>query len=443
MPILLFVLLCSGLLAQGPDPAAMAAEARQAMAAARYPQAADLYRKVVALLPKVAGLRLNLGLALFQSGKYTEAAAQLRTALQLEPGLAPAGMLLGLCHAKLGEPALALPLLERAHQADPRNPIVLLELADAHFALGRNAEAARLFEQVTVMQPANPLAWRGLGLSLTESAQELFAKLPPDGAEALTLAAKAKLARQEPKAAFQLLQRALAANPAFGPAHAALAELYRAQGQAAWAETAAAKAGPGNPAFLAVAEASQKALEALGRLEALGPSAELFETQAESARAAGDYPAAVAALRRALATRPSSAPLERNLARALFQNKEYEEALPLLAKYKLKLELGTAFVELGRPAEAIPQLLGQKTPAAQAQLGRAYLATGQAAKAVPTLRAGLAADSDGSIHFQLARALQRTGQPAQAAEMDRISQQIRERKSADQSALGDVEITPP
>jgi Tfp pilus assembly protein PilF len=100
-------------------------------------------------------------------------------------------------------------------------------------------------------------------------------------------------------------------------------------------------------------------------------------------------------------------------------------------------------VESGRAAEAIPHLLAIRTAAAQAQLGRAYLETDQPAKAIGPLRAGLVTDADGSLHFQLARALQRTGAAAQAREMDRMSQEIRQQRAREQEALGAVTITPP
>lgn len=439
----LLVLMTVSALAQPAGPAALAAEARQQLAARNYPRAAAIYRQLIAQMPNVAGLRLNLGLALFQAGDHRAAAGELQTALKMEPGLTAASILLGVCHAKLGEPALAIPPLERAAKAQPDNALVLLELADANYSTGRLAPAIEQFRKLTQLQPANPLAWRGLGLSLSEHSQALFQKLPPRSAEALTLLGRAKLEQQEPKAAFQFLRQAIDRDPSFGPAHGYLAELYRRSGRDDWAAAAAAKAGPGGGVFAEVVAASEQALEALGKLEALGPSAELFETQAEAARARGAYPEAVDALRKALAVKKGNAVLERSLARALFLNRNYEEAIPLLTKYKMSYELGAALVESGRPAEAIPHLLTIRTPAAQAQLGRAYLETDQPAKAVAPLRAGLAADTDGAVHFQLARALQRTGAAAQAREMDRLSQEIRQQRAQEQEALGAVVITHP
>jgi tetratricopeptide (TPR) repeat protein len=442
MRILTLLLLPLPLLAQPASPADLAGKARQAMAASQFDQAARLYRQLIAQMPNVGGLRMNLGLALFQSGQHRPAAAEFQAALQLDPALAPAVLMLGLCHAKLGEPLLALPLLERARQADPDNPIVLLELADAHFATGRFATAHPLFARLAELQPANPAAWRGAGLSLTEHSQALFTKLPPESPEALTLLARARLAAHEPKAAFRLLQQALGRNPAFGPAHASLADLYQQSGHPDWAASARAKAGPGTGVFAEIESASAAALAAFARLAALGPSPELHETEAEAARARGAYPEAVAAFKKAIALK-SSPHRERGLARALFQNRNYEEAIPLLRKWKMNYELGESLLETGQPAEAIPCLLPLRTPAAQAALGRAYLAAGQPAKAIAPLRAALSIDSDGSLHFQLARALQRTGAAAQSKEMDSLSQQIRQQKAASQQAADTVQITPP
>ena len=225
----------------------------------------------MAQLPKSGGLRLNLGLALFNAGKHRAAASEFQTALRLEPGLAPAAMMLGLCHAKLDEPVLAIPLLERAFKAEPGNAVVLLELADSYYATGRFEPAVEHFQRLTVLQPANPVACRGLGSSLTGQSQASFGKLAPDSAVALTLLARARLAEEEPKAAFSLLSQALSRNPAFGPAHGSLAGLYSKTGHADWAASLA-KAGPGGGIFAEVVTASERALEAFGRLESLGPS---------------------------------------------------------------------------------------------------------------------------------------------------------------------------
>ena len=103
-------------------------------------------------------------------------------------------------------------------KAEPGNAVMLLELAVSYCATGRFGPAVEHFQRLTVLQPANPMAWRGL-------------ELAPDSAEALL--ARARLAAEEPKAAFSLLSQVLARNPPFGPAHGHLAELYTKTGHAA------------------------------------------------------------------------------------------------------------------------------------------------------------------------------------------------------------------
>ena len=429
--LLVFAVALAG---QAVDPAALSQQAGRAMAAGQFEAAAGLYRQLVGQLPKVGGLRMNLGLALFQAGKHREAAGELAAALRLEPGLAPAAMMLGLCHAKLGEPLAAIPLLERALRAEAGNAVVQLELADAYYAVGRYASAVEGFRRLTALRPADPVAWRGLGLSLTGHSQELFGKLAPTSAEALTLLARARMAADEPKAAYRLLRQALERDPAFGPAHGYMAELTG---------KASSQAGPGTGAFLAVVAASDEALAAYGRLAALPPSVALYETEAEAAQARGAHVEAVAAWRKALRLAPGKAGLERGLARALFAARNFEEALPVLRKHGLSYELGAALLETGKAAEAVGHLVNLRTPAGQAALGRAYLALDQPTKAIGPLRAALATDTDGSVHFQLARALQRTGAAEQAREMDRVSQQIRQARADEQAALDAVVIGTP
>jgi thioredoxin-like negative regulator of GroEL len=69
---------------------------------------------------------------------------------------------------------------------------------------------------------------------------------------------------------------------------------------------------------------------------------------------------------------------------------------------------------------------------------------GDAPQAIPHLKAVLDADDDGSVHAQLARAYQMTGETEQAREMLEKSEEIRKaaetrRRDRDEQ----LEITPP
>ena len=115
----------------------------------------------------------------------------------------------------------------------------------------------------------------------------------------------------------------------------------------------------------------------------------------------------------------------------------------------MDFELGFALLETGKAAGAIPLLeraaRGSRLSAeVNAALGRAYLAAGEPAKAIAPLKAALDSDQDGSLHFQLARAYQRSGQTALAQAMDRESQALRRQKDARGERMSqEREITPP
>src|SRR5262249_26321633 len=77
-------------------------------------------------------------------------------------------------------------------------------------------------------------------------------------------------------------------------------------------------------------------------------------------------------------------------------------------------------------------------------LGRAYLESGAAAKAIPALQAALETDTDGSLHFQLARAYRATGQPDLASAAVARFQELRKSSEADaQSLREEFQILPP
>jgi tetratricopeptide (TPR) repeat protein len=72
--------------------------------------------------------------------------------------------------------------------------------------------------------------------------------------------------------------------------------------------------------------------------------------------------------------------------------------------------------------EAVPYLeaalkLNPKQLPAHASLGLCYGRLNEMPKAIPHLKAALELDRDGSLHYQLARAYQATGQPALAKTM--------------------------
>src|SRR5437868_5389114 len=68
----------------GPE---LAEKAAQAMQAGTYPTAEDLYSQLSKLMPEVAEVHSNLGLARYYQKKFTAAEPEFRAALRLKPDL--------------------------------------------------------------------------------------------------------------------------------------------------------------------------------------------------------------------------------------------------------------------------------------------------------------------------------------------------------------------
>ena len=116
---------------QSVDATALAQEASAAMRARDFGTAERIYRQLAGLFPEEPGLALNLGLALYSSGKFPTAIEQLDRFLEARPDHAPAWLLVGMSYQKLDNPSKAIDPLRRTVMLDPRNNIARLELADA------------------------------------------------------------------------------------------------------------------------------------------------------------------------------------------------------------------------------------------------------------------------------------------------------------------------
>lgn len=94
-----------------------------------YTEAIKYYKQAMALNPRMPGLRLNLGLALFKAGDYPQTIAELEPLLKAQPEDQQLTILIGMSHYGLGQFAEASPLLKRASAQDPQNLALLLTLA--------------------------------------------------------------------------------------------------------------------------------------------------------------------------------------------------------------------------------------------------------------------------------------------------------------------------
>jgi len=226
-------------------------EARQE----HYSEAVPLYRKALALNPKMSGLRLNLGLALFKGGELKQAILEFKPLLKSQPPGSDQAqrltILIGMAHYGLGEYAAAVPYLKQAAAADAQNIQLRLALAHSclwskqyqcvldtyHEILALNAESAEAdmlagealderknqwaaieqFRAAVKANPREPEVHFGLGYLLwtqmqyPEAASEFQAELAnnPNHVQALIYLGDAEMHLKHPETARPLLENAL------------------------------------------------------------------------------------------------------------------------------------------------------------------------------------------------------------------------------------------
>ncbi len=483
--ITLLLPLTWALAAQSPELVAKSRQASEHMAAGRFEAAIPLYEELVRAIPGNAGLLLNLGMARHMAGRDREAVGPLEAALKIQPEMPPAWYLLGASHLGLGEAAKAAPYLRKAVQAMPDNPNVRRRLADALRALGSWREAAVEFQALTELQPDSPAAWLGLGESyeaLAGSAFEDLAKLAPESGHLFALLGEARAKEKQYAAAFYFYRQALAKQSELPGLHSALAEIYRATGHPDWAaveqerakrlppldcsrdklacefrdgryrEIVAATDGlkTAGALYWRIRACNEMAGRAFQRLARLPPSVEFYEFLARMHRIQRRPLDAAEQWRAALKLAPNDRRLETQLAVCLHMGRDYEAARPLLEKLlrsepdsaELNYLLGDVLLNQGelersvtlltRAVERNPELLP-----AHVSLAQAYAQSGRPEAAIPHLKAALPADEDGSLHFQLARALRDAGQAEAAKEFLIKYQQIQKNRQAERRQVAE------
>jgi tetratricopeptide (TPR) repeat protein len=476
------------LFSQGDAIAKKAGEAQRALQAQDFVKAEQLYSELVRALPGNAGLRMNLGLARFSAGKYELAAGDLRAAAKADSKLWPARLMLGLSLQKLGRPSEAISPLESVVAERPGDEVARFELADSLLSTGQAGKAAGHFRSITEANADHARAWYGLLRAHEEMAREAaarIAKMAPESAYAAAWRARERAKGQQHVSAVRLYREALAVAPLPG-LHGAIAAIYRATGHPDWATVEARREqSVERPDCLKQAEAcaflagsygtlaasppastaeslywqalahDELATQARAKLERLPPSPELHQVRAKELEGRTRYADAVGEWRQAAALAPGDGKVQRGLARALWLARAYDEAIPLLQRLAasgagdMRYLLGDSLLERDGPQAALPELeaalkIEPDSAQVRSSLGKAYMRLGQAAKAIPLLEAGREADSDGSVHFQLSRALRAAGR-AEAAQkaLTRYEEIRREAQEANEERNLQSSVPPP
>lgn len=460
--LVVFVVLLATLSAQTDPLAEKSRRGNQLMAEGKFAEAAAVYAELVRAVPNNSGLLMNLGMAQHMAGNHRQAVTNFESALRLQKGIVPALVMLGSAYLQLNQPEKAIPPLREVTAAVPSMKEARGLLAQALSATGRHEEAVEHYRQWTGLDATNALAWNGLGVTYRALAQAAFRELEkadPESGYMLVLVAGAEESRGRHQNAFALYREALSRQPGLRGIHPAVADIYRQAGHADWASKEEAKEtalpalnckervfecqfeqkryrqliASAKPVKTARAFYWQSraydalAQDAFDRLVQLPPSAESLAFLAAANREQGRHAESVKQWRAALKLRPGDPLLEKELAVSLRLNEDYSAARPIVEKLlknapksaELNYLLGQIILNSGEPSAAVSYLetAVQTEPGflpARASLGLALLQVGQAKQAIEHLEAALPTDTDGSLHFRLARAYQSEGQRDQA-----------------------------
>jgi tetratricopeptide (TPR) repeat protein len=160
--------------------------------AGRLAEAAEAYRKILAIRRDAVEAHNNLGMILAQQGKLDEAAAQYQRAMALRPDFVEAHNNLGILLAQQGKLDLAAARLEQVLVLKPDLHWAHYNLGNVFLNQGKLDEAAIRFEQALALRPDLAEAHNNLGTALKRQGKlrEAVARytqalaLRPDYAEA-------------------------------------------------------------------------------------------------------------------------------------------------------------------------------------------------------------------------------------------------------------------
>jgi tetratricopeptide (TPR) repeat protein len=183
---LLALLLAAGaashLVAQGndevsPDVQQLYAEARAAQQHGDTAAAISKYRAMIKAAPHLAAAYNNLGMLYFDEHDYPHAAETLKRGLELNPQMPTAAAMLGMSYFQLGENEKAEPLLRAALRINPSDDNVEMILCRILINLKKYDEAASYLKKFLDRNPKNQEGWYLLGKTYLQMSEDSLAKI--------------------------------------------------------------------------------------------------------------------------------------------------------------------------------------------------------------------------------------------------------------------------
>jgi tetratricopeptide (TPR) repeat protein len=308
------------------------------------------FKAIVALEPKNADARGNLGVLLFFQGAYADSIPHLRATLELQPTLWKIQALLGIAEKRTGDTSGALADLEKSFPNVKEEKIRIdtgMELIDLYSSQGDLQKSADTVTVLRELQPTNVeilyAAYR-IYADLLDDARLTLIVAGPNSARTHQMMAH-ELARQgHTDEAIANYREALKIDPNASGLHFELAEMLNNSGIPGGRQEAEKQ----YQAALAVDPHDEKAECKLGDLAAL---------QGDQKSAANYYATA-------LKLAPNDPEALVDLAKVSMTLNEPEKALPLLEQ-AVKLDptdatahfrLSTLYRKMGRPADADREL---------------------------------------------------------------------------------------
>jgi tetratricopeptide (TPR) repeat protein len=147
------------------------ADARVAQSRGDFTQAADAYRKVVALEPSIPELWANLGLMDHEAGMSAEAIQSFKRAIQLNSSLFAPQLFLGIEYLKSKNPEAAIPFLEKAERLNPNDLQAALNLGKAYTMSNHADRAVDAYSIATRLAPNDGNTWLNLGTAYLQQVE--------------------------------------------------------------------------------------------------------------------------------------------------------------------------------------------------------------------------------------------------------------------------------